>query len=428
METRQRFGELDGYRGLAALAVVLYHADCALLLRDGHYIAPATLPGIVLRNLEAGVNWFFVLSGLVITLPFARALCAGQPLPSLRAYAARRARRILPAYYVALALVCLVTARAGTLTPRDLIEHLTLTHIFDARNALSLSTLSVAWSLADEAIYYAVVAIVALVLGAPCRRRTSPRQRAALLATVAASAMLTSLGYRALVALIWHVPATTLSVYFGPLYKGDGFALGALLAMVVAARAGRPLVTRRVAWSLRGLALALISVAFLARFVVPLIGVYFDTANSLAAAAVIASTVLAIPDSGWARWFAARPLAALGAISYSCYLYHQPLGLGLWRLGWLPPAAWQVVIVFVALGIGAGALSYRYAERPWLPARSTRQQLEPVDREVIVRAARIFAGRGEPECVETASGHGQWHARGLDHPECQTAPIEVDCP
>ena len=49
-----------------------------------------------------GVGMFFVLSGFLLARPFWQALDAGDPLPSLRTYALRRAARIVPGFWLAL--------------------------------------------------------------------------------------------------------------------------------------------------------------------------------------------------------------------------------------------------------------------------------------------------------------------------------------
>jgi peptidoglycan/LPS O-acetylase OafA/YrhL len=51
-------------RGLAALMVVAYHA--ALMLADPRYMG-AQVAGGLLRNFNAGVDFFFVLSGFIIS-------------------------------------------------------------------------------------------------------------------------------------------------------------------------------------------------------------------------------------------------------------------------------------------------------------------------------------------------------------------------
>src|SRR5687768_15538239 len=70
-----RFAELEAYRGIAALLIVVYHvyqyARAGNPVRfpyEGHPIH------VALRNLEAPVAWFFVLSGFLIFLRFARVI------------------------------------------------------------------------------------------------------------------------------------------------------------------------------------------------------------------------------------------------------------------------------------------------------------------------------------------------------------------
>ena len=91
---------LDGLRGVAVLAVVLYH------------FAPGLAPGGFL-----GVDIFFVLSGFLITSLLVREWEATRRIVA-PAFWARRARRLLPALFLVLAAVGLYSAvrRATTST------------------------------------------------------------------------------------------------------------------------------------------------------------------------------------------------------------------------------------------------------------------------------------------------------------------------
>ena len=99
---RTRFpyrADLDGLRGLAVLAVVVYH------------LCPPWLPGGFV-----GVDVFFVLSGYVVT----GVLLAGQPappLPTLLGFYARRLKRLLP--NLLLCLVSTALAFAVLVPPSD---------------------------------------------------------------------------------------------------------------------------------------------------------------------------------------------------------------------------------------------------------------------------------------------------------------------
>ncbi len=95
---------LQAARGVAALLVVLYHGERALALPQ--YVGHASWAGLT-RFGHAGVDFFFVLSGFIISWVHGADL--GQPA-ALPRYAARRAARIYPPYWAATALLLAVAA------------------------------------------------------------------------------------------------------------------------------------------------------------------------------------------------------------------------------------------------------------------------------------------------------------------------------
>jgi peptidoglycan/LPS O-acetylase OafA/YrhL len=105
---------LDGVRAIACLIILSYHMS--LLIRDYGILPPLqdTNPLVIILNYinaffaefgESGVILFFVLSGFLLFLPYAKALLLASPWPSVRRYYLRRIFRILPGYYVALLLI-----------------------------------------------------------------------------------------------------------------------------------------------------------------------------------------------------------------------------------------------------------------------------------------------------------------------------------
>ena len=110
----RRIDSLTGLRGLAAFGVFAFHAWLLAHLPDP---APG-VPGLsqalawLMRIGWSGVDVFFTLSAFLLALPCARAAQAGTPMPDWRGYLRRRAARILPAYWVQLALL-LAGALAG---------------------------------------------------------------------------------------------------------------------------------------------------------------------------------------------------------------------------------------------------------------------------------------------------------------------------
>lgn len=71
-----------------------------------------------------GVSIFFVLSGFLLARPFWLALDRGEPMPSLRIYALRRAARILPGFWLALvvSLVCSVAISGSSLDSEHIVR------------------------------------------------------------------------------------------------------------------------------------------------------------------------------------------------------------------------------------------------------------------------------------------------------------------
>ncbi|TCU16592.1 acyltransferase family protein [Rhizobium sullae] len=100
MERDRRLAGADAMRAAACLLVLIHH----LVLRiDIKQVDPGEQSAFVIARFgNFGVAIFFVLSGYLLARPFWRALDERRPLPDMKTYAARRAARILPGYWVAL--------------------------------------------------------------------------------------------------------------------------------------------------------------------------------------------------------------------------------------------------------------------------------------------------------------------------------------
>ena len=106
--TDNRLAGADFVRAAACTTVLLHH----LMQR----LNPEGPLDPILRGLKVfshigtfGVAMFFVLSGFLLARPFWQALDEGSPLPSLRVYALRRAARIIPGFWMAMAVTFLLT-------------------------------------------------------------------------------------------------------------------------------------------------------------------------------------------------------------------------------------------------------------------------------------------------------------------------------
>jgi peptidoglycan/LPS O-acetylase OafA/YrhL len=153
---------LEGLRGYAALLIAVYHAW--VLSGQGRLGAPAVRDGVSAGLLA--VDLFFVLSAFVLFLPVVR---TGR-FPPLGEYALRRAARILPAYWLSLALAVALAAALGAgyrVDVAGVLAHLTFTEVEwrllpGYRGTLGFTVNPVVWSLAVEAAFYAVLPFLAL--------------------------------------------------------------------------------------------------------------------------------------------------------------------------------------------------------------------------------------------------------------------------
>jgi peptidoglycan/LPS O-acetylase OafA/YrhL len=373
------FAELEAYRGIAALLIVIFHAY--QYSREGTGTPDEVYVGtplhLLFHNLEAPVSWFFALSGFLLFLPFARAAIERRERPAWRGFLIRRAIRILPPYYLAVILVWCWRFSGGTEEWRDLIEHLTFTQIFDRVHIFW--TIGPAWSLAVEVQFYLLLAIVGPGACALCGRLATPRARALALVAGVSSLLLASVAYKGWAGAVAHLPREDFPIYFGLLAKLDTFALGMLLAVCVQlpwARCGAGASNL-----LRIAGGGLLVGTFVLRGSFVAVDLYFHTLAAIAFVLVLISTTLGPRESHWTRALAHPVLQALGTISYSVYLWHEPLLIELGQRHLLirtTPGAFPAnALVLTILSIAVAAISYYGVERPlgelrWLFTRKGR--------------------------------------------------------
>lgn len=160
---------IDALRGFACLWVILCHVHGYWL--DGFRPHGWTLTTLVTRVAGyggKGVDLFIVLSGFCLYWPLVSKRREGAPF-ELKPFFMRRARRILPAYYAALAvctaLVLLPAVQpmlvARPITGADLVSHLFLVQTFSPSTAPSIN--GSFWSLALELQLYLAFPLLLLI-------------------------------------------------------------------------------------------------------------------------------------------------------------------------------------------------------------------------------------------------------------------------
>lgn len=340
--------EIDGLRSVAVVPVILFHADFALF--SGGFV---------------GVDVFFVISGYLITTLLLQDIEQGKF--SLLRFYERRIRRIFPALFLVVAL-CFPVAWVLMLPEqyKDFSQSVAAVVLFLSNvlfwfesgyfaGASELKPLLHTWSLAVEEQYYVFFPLLLAFLWRFGRRVTV----IVLVALTLASLLSTEWGWRF---------ARTANFYLTPFRIWELLA-GSLCAIAMRDREppGNTL--------LGSLGLAMICVAVF----------LFDEATpfpSLYALLPVLGTCLCILFARRgtlpAMLLSTAPFVGIGLISYSAYLWHQPL-FAFTRLASPYTPAPGTMLFLSVLSLGLAYLSWRFVEQPFrkrgVPVLSDRRNV-----------------------------------------------------
>lgn len=359
---RKIFASLQAGRALAAILVVLFHLG--LIMADAKYF---DVPWVAspFRFGDAGVEFFFVLSGFII----ASAHAADLSRPSrLIPYLQRRLIRIYPPYWIlflAVFMMALASAATRATLPTDpgtlASAWLLLPQDAAVVGGTGSPVLIVAWTLRYEMLFYLFFALLILDV------------RLGLLVAAAYTIAFVTLQNRPGLGF-------PMTFFLNPCVWLFGMGIGVARAADGALRPpSRPLV-----W------LALSSMAFVglamnrAYHWLPLgdWNVYgLGLAGSLAIFAAVAA------ENAGVRLGGGRALQLIGAASYVLYLIHYPLfsvgckvavACGMKKLG--PPGMTVSYVILLAAAIASAILFHLAIEVPvqrWLSARLIRKTRTP---------------------------------------------------
>ncbi|MFE0175497.1 acyltransferase family protein [Streptomyces sp. NPDC059002] len=371
--TRGRALELQGFRGLAALSTVVFHVWQQYYRYDaGGSHPPVDNPYVgALISLEV-IDLFFVMSAYLLTLSYARAAIDGKEgsVRPGRVFLFRRAIRILPLYFLAVLVVW--SMRNPTLPGdwRDLVGHLTFTHVFDRERIFY--TLGPTWSLSLEVAFYLALVVLGPLAVRACRGLRTRRARVALCASGCAALFALPAGWIAYAHYVLDVPHTDWPVYFGPQARFGGFAAGMALAVLLTALGDdRGRVRARWATVLSLAAFGgLCALSYLSEPENFAHTFYHPLAALLWSVLLYATLHIRRREQQQVRWHGllrARWVTAVGLISYSLYIWHEPVMLELDAAGLLPSsqAGFPVAVLVVLLvALAVGTVSYWLVEYP----------------------------------------------------------------
>jgi len=355
--------EIDGLRAIAVMSVILCHTSTGIL--PAGYL---------------GVDVFFVISGFLITGIIEREILTHTF--SIRKFYERRLRRIIPALYVMM-LLC-VPLSCALMLPDDLEnfgQSLVGTVLFSNNIVLwktsdyfaletAFKPLAHTWSLGVEEQYY-IIAPLLIWLGFAQRGRVGVAVCLGLFATISFAFCLWA-SQNAQEANFYLLPSRAWELCAGGLA-----ALGE--------RRIRGLFSSNLARQI------MVSFGLLA-IVLPMIFLGEDASlpNAFTLIPVAGTCILLAlgdPKVGVGRGLSLRPFVLIGLISYSAYLYHQPVFAFVRIASLAQPPGWLMLSLIVPI-IGLAYLSWRFIEKPFRQTENVK--LRPLIASSLVASLAIL--------------------------------------
>jgi len=319
---RKTLGQIEVMRVVAVTGIFLYHL-WSDVPRAGTENPMGPWLGAVLSQGWMGVILFNIVTGFVLTLPFAGP--SGRPMPSYPQFLRHRLLRICPNYYIGLVfwtLVAIVTGTAGAHLASSFFQHVLFVHTLNP--SVFFDIVPAYWWMGLLAQFY-----LAFPLLFGLYKRQGPK-RAALWLVGGCFVF-----WAALEALAKAMPGSVFAMcnylfYFNLPYRLGEFALGMFLACLWRDPAANPVLgqgkslgeafggKRRAAW----IALILLAGWGFA-FGVPS-WVLLATHLYWLACVVCVGCLFFFSDTmdQLGTW---KPIARIAAASYSIYLMHQPI-------------------------------------------------------------------------------------------------------
>ena len=332
--------EIDGLGAVAVVPVILFHAGFQAF--SGGFV---------------GVDVFFVISGYLITSIILTEKQAGTF--TLLGFYERRVRRILPALFVVM-LACLPFAWFWMLPGdlRDFSRSLRYVSLFSSNilflkqsgyfdTAVELKPLLHTWSLAVEEQYYVVFPVLLLLIW-----RLGKRWILGIFAVMAVMS---------LAAAQWgsfYQPAATF--YLLPT-RGWEILLGVFIAFYLFTQERSQVASKYAAQIVSIVGVLLIAYAVLA----------FDKSTPFPSLYALVPTVgagciilFATPQTYVGQLLGSRLLVGIGLISYSAYLWHQPL-FAFARHRSVSELGTQALVALSFVAFALAYASWRYVEKPF---------------------------------------------------------------
>lgn len=375
--------EIDGLRFIAISAVLFHHLLAMFLPGSGRsaavrtyaeWFAAADQSWLVIPAYcgHFGVNLFFVISGFILALPFAKRAFNQQATPSLKSYYLRRVTRIEPPYLISLIVIFFVHWRQWGVGPElipNLIASFFYSHglVYGRESAIN----GVAWSLEIEIQFYLLTPLLVLIFKA----RNAAARRALIVALIVGFGVLSQ----------WVIyPSGSARLPLTLLNFAHYFLTGFLLVdLYLTGRLRSP--DKRLSWDVVTMAAAAAIIATLSRF-----GQFYFLLP-LMVGLLYVGFFLGKLSNAFAR---ARWIVIIGGMCYTIYLYHILIISNL-MTGTMPLAsitrpfnldfALQLLLILPAV-FASCALLFFFTEKPFMRWSLSSRPAEDL------KAARAAAG------------------------------------
>jgi peptidoglycan/LPS O-acetylase OafA/YrhL len=370
---RRHIAGLDGIRAIAAGLVLVFHYWAL----TGRRPLPEPFRMIAMNG-GLGVDIFFVISGFILFLPWARAAWTGARV-EVRRFLRNRFLRIVPAYWFNTAVLVLVTFPA-LLFSADGLRSLLLYGSFLAGFAppsqvAHLMLNPVAWTLCIEVAFYLVLPFVGRLF---VRDRWMIALPVVLAVTIAFKALMIARYGHLENTVVLSVATRNIVAMFGE------FAVGMVVAAIWAKLEFRCVLRLPrgvgMACTVAGLA-GIVATLYVNQYRIGREGFLRGTGDLgwwpmltlFQILAVFAGLVLfgvCYQPNVLTRLLSLRPIAYLGTISYGIYLWHYPVGQWLAEGVGVEMSSRRMLLALLVAGtavtVGVATFSYRFVEQPFL--------------------------------------------------------------
>jgi peptidoglycan/LPS O-acetylase OafA/YrhL len=348
-----RVDSLTGLRFFAALAIVIHHLKGQLLIPAG------SLSGF---QFSLGVSFFFVLSGFILQYSYRKRLGSAGGM-NYSQFVALRFLRLWPTHIAVIALIVVANGQWvlsyywNNYTVGQLFASVFLLQAWSASGNVVFSLNSAAWSISVEMFLYAMFPLL-------CKQALISPFRALSIAAAVSFGWLTA---------IWlYMPNGNYEFLAGthPFARLFEFGVGIFAYELIHKKNSSFKSSTAIECVFMGLAVSMayltpIIVSAVNPYLAPHLGWWLANCSAFWAFAALIG-VFSLQAGAISRYFAFKPVAYLGDISFALYLVHLPLIMYLSKFApWFQQSPfWAQVFMFSGILLGLSSAIHHFIEKP----------------------------------------------------------------